>query len=128
MSGFLQTAFDWLPALLRNQAHTSLRKFHGGNDYDGPFGWFPQEHWIDVKDLFLYGEHFTNYKLNPGDTGHTSSNGVKFDYGAGSHVHQMTYASVQDALNLFKDPDKCFVRQDGIVRLSIKGALMDTTP
>lgn len=121
VSDFLMTAYDWLPAIMRDDPWTSLRKqaIAGGpfpviTDTDG--------YWIDVKDLFLYGDQFVNFDL----TASTADNSVALPTAGGN----TNYPSLTDIDALFTGSDTAtkYVQQDGAVQLSILGALTDTSP
>jgi hypothetical protein len=60
VSQFLDSSISWLPALLNDEPYTSLKKFL---DNTGPLnaGATLEAYWIDVKDLFLYGDQFSNF-------------------------------------------------------------------
>lgn len=114
-SQLLQDAVAWLPAILRDDPWTSLRHLAQG---EGPFEVMDDAggYWLDIKDLFIYGDQFVNFEL--GDTNSV----VSLPTAAGG-VHYPTGG----------DMDAFFVRglnvrQDGIVQLTIAGALQDTTP
>lgn len=112
------TPFDWLPAILRGQDHTSLRQFAPGAD-NSPLGANASAaYWVDMKDLFLYGDQFVNYALD-----NDSSVAALPTTNLNSR-----YATYADAQALFKISASDNVREDGVCRLTIKGALMDTTP
>lgn len=54
----MRTPYAWLPAVLNDEAYTSLMKFEPGT---GPIPDSDQAYWIDVKDLFMYGDTFVNF-------------------------------------------------------------------
>lgn len=120
LADFMGTPFDWLPAVLRGQDHTSLKLFDNSSasplGTTGAAGGF----WCDVKDLFLYGDQFINFALTETDAGLVALPNVA--------TLQRRYASAADADALFKDVARNRIRQDGIVRFTIAGALKDTTP
>lgn len=119
-TGLLNDAFAWLPALLRNDPATSLREIAAAA---GPIE-ATDAVWVDLADLFMYGEQFVNFDLVSDDDG--------------SHVMLPTaglekrYPTETDVENLFIDEldasGKTLVRQDGIVDLHIKSHVEDHTP
>ena len=56
-------AFSWMPAAAREHAFTSMRKYAVATP-DGPLGATPSgEYWLDLRDLLVYGDQFTNLDL-----------------------------------------------------------------
>ena len=53
-------ALEWLPAIMRDDPWTSLKKFA---ETDGPFSVVADAngYWLDLKDLFVYGDQFVNF-------------------------------------------------------------------
>lgn len=58
IAGYLDTPYNWLPAVLSDEPYTSLKRFAAGT---GPIQGATDDYWIDVKDLFLYGDQFANF-------------------------------------------------------------------
>ncbi len=114
----LTDAYSWLPAVLSDDPYTSLRQFANnagplqGNVSDAA------GYWVDVRDLFIYGDQFMNY--NPVDPGKSSVNLPTADL-------QKRYTTAADSANLFKDANKQLVKQDGVTQLQILGRLIDET-
>lgn len=117
-SDWLQDALTWLPAIMRDDPWTSLKKF---SETEGPFQVVSDAdgYWLDVKDLFIYGDQFLNFS----PTGVTNGNFVDLPTAA----LNSRYPASADIDALFPGTDKT-VEQDGVVQLSILGALVDTTP
>lgn len=120
--GMLEGALAWLPAILNGDASIPLRNFLDGT---GPVpGYATAEdtgYWIDVKDLFMHGDQFVNYDL----TTATDGNAMALPTADGNHRY------IAEAMidGLFKTPSTAkYIRQDGIVSLSIAGRQTDTTP
>lgn len=112
----LDTPFSWLPALMADQPETSLREFTNAN---GPLTGTTNGYWVDVRDLFLYGDQFVNFALTETNAGFvalpTAAMGKRF-------------ASSADVDGLFSAASPANqVRQDGVVNLSILGAQIDHT-
>ena len=120
LSHALTDAYTWLPAVLSDDMWTSLRRFADGppltvsNDTDG--------YWIDVKDLFIYGDQFLNYDKS------TAAKNI-LDLPDANLVNKK-YPATTDIDNLFVDTGAGVgkISADGVVNLSILGRLMDTTP
>ena len=118
----LQDALGWLPAILRDDPWTSLKQFPRGR---APYAVIDdaEGYWLDVKDLFVYGDQFVNYGRHPDGIG----NFVTIPDATGN----VTYPSDADIEDFFVGEDgidRHHVRQDGVVQFNILGALQDTTP
>lgn len=125
--GMLNNALSWLPALMRDDPWTSMKKFAHN---EGPLATIVTDtdgYWVDVKDLFLYGDDFVNFARSETGEHMLSVPGAglvnKYYPGEGVDVG----ASVDDLFTGTTDAAR-MVRQDGIVKLSILGAQVDTTP
>lgn len=114
----MNDAFSWLPAIMRDDPYTSLRKLATtGSPLAGQTG----EYWVDLKDLFLYGEQFVN---------HSDTFVTKVPLPTPSlQKRYLTWAQLQP---LFVDGavggTAQWIKEDGILNLHIEGALRDTTP
>lgn len=111
----LKDAYDWLPAILRDDPMTSVRQVT-------PAGMVPNVtagQAVDVRDLFLYGDQFVNYDIG------TLGDGSAVALPTGTNWR---YPTVEMATGLFVNGAKIEMKQDGIVRLSVMGALVDHTP
>lgn len=117
-ASFLDDALSWLPAVMREDPLTSMKKFAGAS---GPMDQVTSDYWIDMRDLFLYGEQYTN--VDPALT-----------------LKWMNWVDLPDASGLRRYPsstdlDSFFVtpasdnkvRVDGVVSLNILGAEQDYT-
>lgn len=116
----MSDALSWLPAIMRDDPYTSMRKITDGTR-DPLNGGLSGDYWVDIKDLFLYGEEYRN---------HSESwlNGIAFP----EADLDRRYPTLAMARNFFVDNGesgtKQFVKEDGICNLTVKGALRDTTP
>ncbi len=63
VANWLDTSVSWLPALLNDEPYTSLKKFL---DNTGPLAAAAtlEAYWVDMKDLFLYGDQFANFAFD----------------------------------------------------------------
>lgn len=127
----LDNAFGWLPAIMQDDPATSLKAIVGGT---GPFGGVldtqgTDDHVVDVRDLFIYGDQFVNY--DP-----TAADDIPMVDIPDANFN-VRYATETDADALFVDEDteepehtatQLYVRQDGVVQLTIAGSQVDTTP
>lgn len=114
LTGVMRDALAWLPAILADDPHTSVRYHPAGAQ---PIGGSTDGYWYDIKDLFLYGEQFANYALTNADS----------SVALPTATLQSRYASATDADDLFSGASKT-IREDGVVKVDILGALVDTTP
>jgi len=116
----MSDALSWLPAIMRDDPYTSMRKIADGTR-DPLNGAMSGDYWVDIKDLFIYGEEFRNHS-------DTWLSGVAFP----EADLDRRYPSLTMARNFFVDNGeagtKQYVKEDGICNLTIKGALRDTTP
>lgn len=118
--GHLKTALDWLPALLRDDPYTSVRKFA---ETGGPFPIVSDSngYWLDLKDLFIYGDQFVNFDRASTDGAFVALPTAGFNtlYPSSADINAL-FVGTTDATR--------YVAQDGVVQLAILGALEDTTP
>jgi hypothetical protein len=124
MSSWLNDAYSWLPALLRPDPFTSLKKFAFGGS--GPLDNQTVDYWVDLADLLVSGDQFTN--RDPAGTG---LNVVDIPVATGgSIVMNAQYPTAGSIDALFKDPagGKKYVRSEGRVDIGILSAVEDTTP
>ena len=119
-SMLLRDAYRWLPAVMADDPATSLIKVTAS---DPPLDANTDAYWVDVKDLFLYGDQFVNFALTE-----TNANIVALPAAALSSAAKL-YASAADADALFTVPLTANqVRQDGIVSIAVASTLTDTSP
>lgn len=118
--GLLNDMFSWLPAVLRDDPSTSLKNvaqgagpLQNGSDSDG--------YWVDVADIFHYGDQFLNFSLAAADAN-------IIDLPTAALVKR--YATATDAAGLFADDDPgtaILIREDGVVSMEIATSLIDNT-
>lgn len=113
----LQDAMAWLPAILNDDPWTSWRKFAA---LEAPLSLNTDAYWVDIKDLFLYGDQFVNFALTETDAGMVAlpTAGLQKRY-ADSTIADALFTSASPANK---------IRQDGIVRLGIASTIQETTP
>lgn len=118
--GMLNDAYAWLPAVLHDQPFTSLKQFDN-TPATGPLGTTPsEEYWVDLRDLFLYGDQFVNFDISSTPAGFVA---------LPTTAMQKRYAATADIDAMFVDAAGGFnlVRQDGVCQMSIMGMQSDTT-
>lgn len=119
--GMMADALTWLPALMKDDPWTSLKKF---TEAKGPLATIVTDaggYWIDVKDLLLYGDDFINVAR--------STAGLSTVALPSANLVNKYYPALADVEGLFvgATADKQKVRQDGILTLDILGNQFDTT-
>jgi hypothetical protein len=120
----LADGLAWLPALLAPDPFTSLKKFLAAS---GPLDGQTDDYWVDLADLFVGGDQFTNYTraTDPG----FSQTPVPGDAGAGiAEFRDYAFPTDVDALFVNAAGGKNLVRLEGRVDLSILSRVQDTTP
>lgn len=119
----MKTALDWMPAVLADQAFTSLKLFtsNGSNAGNGPLGFQPSaDYWIDLRDLMVNGDQFVNFALTETDAGLVA---------LPSTALGTRFVSDTDVDNLFSAASPANkIRQDGVCRLSFRSRVVDMTP
>lgn len=109
----LNDAYTWLNALMRDRPETSVKEFVGPTSPTGPLRGQTANYWVDVRDLFLYGDQFvaglgTLPVAGPAPA-LPAANGEK---------RWVTSTQIND---LFATSTVNKIRQDGVVSLNIKG-------
>lgn len=115
----MDDAYAWLPAVLRNEPYTSLKTFTVSAVTSGPLGTTPLEaYWVDIRDLFLYGDQFVNFDISATPAGFVA---------LPTSAMQKKYAASADIDAFFASGTSNKVLQDGICNLSILSMQMETT-
>lgn len=116
VADWMNDVYSWLPAVMRDDPTTSMKKFAGGA---GPFANVATAYWVDLRDLFLYGDQFVNFALTETDAGMvalpTTTMGKRY-----------VSSADMDALFSAASPANK-IRSDGVVRLSIASSTVDRT-
>lgn len=118
LGNFLDRGLDWLPAHLKADAWSALKNFATGagpipsiTDVNG--------YWVDIRDLFMYGDQFIGTSGSVTDNNRMDLPGV---------TGAKRYPSAARISDLFKTATTAeFVREDGTVSLTIAGTQMDYT-
>lgn len=117
--GMLNNAMSWLPAIMNDDPMTSLKHFA---DASGPLGDNTDAagYWIDVRDLFIYGDQFVNFALTETDAGFVAlpTTGMQKRY-ADETMADALFVGTTDATRIIKS--------DGVVDLTIAGMQRDHT-
>lgn len=114
----LDTLYSWLPAIMSDDPNTSLKLVADGGSPTGDVT-DAGGVWVDVKDLFLYGDQFVNFALSETDAGFVALPTAALN---------KRYVSSTDMDGLFSAASPANqIREDGIVTLMIAGRQQDTT-
>lgn len=117
-TSLMDNALSWLPAMMWDDPMSSVRLFD--RTTNSPITGQTENYYVDLRDLFIYGEQYTNHFA---DTAQAALPGPDM---------QKRYASKLDMQALFVDSAAAgtaqYVRQDGIVNLEILGSQRDSTP
>lgn len=115
----LDRALDWLPAHLRADAWSAMKQW---SNTTGPVTGIADAggYWLDIRDLFMYGDQFTNVALSD-----VTINLVSLPSSTGGKRY-VTSADV-DGLFVNAAGGKNMIRQDGVVNLAILGSQRDYT-
>lgn len=114
-STMLRDAFSWLPAIMQAEPYTSLKKFAAT---DGPIPSMSDDYWVDLRDLFMYGDQFINFALTETDAGLVAMPTPDM---------QKLYATAADADALFVAAANNKIAADGVVNLNVLSRLRDLT-
>lgn len=132
LAAHLTRAWDWLPNYLNEAAadpmpFTSLKKFTADTGPLGDRTTATDGYFVDMRDLFLYGDQFHNMAaFNPVPANLASINGFALPPGDNHHLYK--YPTEAMVKNLFVTPATAYtVRTDGYTSLSIKGKQIDYT-
>lgn len=110
---WLDSAIDWLPAIMADHPETSLKQFA---ETEGPIAATVTDangYWVDIRDLFLYGDQFINFA--------PTTDTVNLITAPAATVDNWEYPSATDAAELFVDETtNRLIRADGMVQLHIK--------
>lgn len=115
LAGYMDSALTWLPVILNNDPHSSYKSWAGAA---GPLaGLTANAYQIDMKDLFVHGDQFSNHDLSP-----SSYNGATMETG-----FFRDYPKETDIDNLFIDTVNPELIQDGIINFRISSTIVDTS-
>lgn len=116
MVGGMSDIHSWLPPALQQHYETAFKEF---DKTKGPLGGlYAENYWVDMRDLYVYGDQFANYALN----------GTKGSVALPTAANQKRYPASADINAWFKDVASNKILEDGIVHLGIAGHQRPTTP
>lgn len=132
LASHLSRAWDWLPNYLNegaedNMPFTSLKKFASDTGPLGDQTTATDAYWVDMRDLFLYGDQFQNRAaFNPVPANVPAING--FALPTGDNADRYKYPSEAMVKSLFVTPASAYwVRSDGYASMGIQGKQIDYT-
>ncbi|QXP07811.1 MAG: major capsid protein [Arizlama microvirus] len=120
-TGSLASALDfaeaWMPWTASvDPVGAGMRKFAATS---GPLSTNTDAYWLDVRDLFLYGDQFVNFALSATDAGLVA---------LPTAALQRRYVQQTDLDGLFVTSGTDKVKHDGVVQMSVKTSIWDRTP
>lgn len=118
VTGIMDNAMRWLPRMMADDPYTSMVLLDQANKDNGPLTGQTDGYWFDLKDLFLYGEQYSNFAM-------TAADGA---IGMPAADGQKRYPTLAMANSIFVAESGGTLLEDGIVNLSIMGSQKDTTP
>lgn len=114
----LDNALTWMPAVMRDSPYTSMYHVDAGK---GPVQVLTDGYWVDVRDLFIYGDQFTNIALTD-----TESNFVTLPTAA--NEKRYPFEADLDAMFVDAAGGNNLIREDGVCTMTILGTQTDQTP
>lgn len=131
LGAHLTRAWDWLPNYLNQGSvipvhQTAMKKFAADEGPIGDRASGTDAYWVEMRDLFLYGDQFHNYRAwadNANPTDDFANHLLALPPADSHHLHK--YPSEAQCKGFFVDSagTAFYVRQDGYVSLQIKGAV-----
>lgn len=118
VTGIMDNAMRWLPRMMADDPYTSMVLLDQAHKDNGPLTGLTDGYWFDLKDLFLYGEQYSNFAM-------TAADGA---IGMPTASGQKRYPTLAMANSIFVSEKGGTLLEDGIVNLSIMGSQKDTTP
>ena len=119
VSSLMDTAMEWLPAIMRDDPQSSLVQVPAAN---GPLSAQSADYIFDLRDYFLYGEQFSNYALGS----------AEYAIGLPSATLGKRYPTLADARAVFRDTGTedtlQQIEEDGRIDFRIETAVTDTSP
>ena len=116
--GLLANAYAWLPAVLSSHPYTSVLE-NLDSATDGILQNQTEDYWIDVADLFKYGDQFVNHAMSA-----AANHGIALPTAALDKKYP-TDAMIE---SLFVTAGSEYIREDGVCHLNILSRVRDTTP
>lgn len=113
-AGLLKNAYGWLPATLRGHPYTTVQE-ELDSVTDGIIQGSDEDYWLDLKDLYHYGDQFVNHTMSA-----AANHGIALPAVADLQRQFPTDAMIE---SLFITAGQEYVRQDGVCHLNILSAV-----
>lgn len=121
LTGTMDTVMEWLPAVMRDDPTSSQIVLPAAQ---GPLKGFTGNYVIDLRDLLVYGEQFTNFDVTSGD-GAWIDLPKQVGAGAGTGILKR-YPTLADAKVPFLSETAESIETDGRLDITISGAVDDS--
>lgn len=122
----LTRAWDWSPNYLWGHPETTLKNFAGDTGPLGDRTIATDGYFVDMRDIFLYGDQWQNVMAFAPNVTHQGANHMVAS--PTGDTFRWRYPTDAECRMFFKDPTNASnVRHDGYVNLSIDGHMVDTT-
>lgn len=108
--GLLNDAVAWLPAVLNGMGYTSVKEVLDSAT-DGILQNQDQDYWIDLADLFNYGDQFVNHTM-----GAAANHGLALPSANDAGRKYVTDAMME---SLFKTAGTDYVKCDGVAHFNV---------
>ena len=115
----MMSAYEWLPAILANDANSSLKDLAAGHNLLG--GLVTENMVYDIRDLFMYGDQFLNFSIPDVVPNEVRANLAHIPWGDGT----TRYVDGSEVVNFFADGTRTHIEHDGVVSLTILGKQRD---
>lgn len=132
-AGFMNRSWDWMPAMLAAMTATRLKHFEAGTgplgDRSGTAGGTESEYWLDMSDILTHGDQYIDTSLGTALAPIATAPYLAAlpSWSGGEDSLNKEYLSIPQLEALFVNSASAFVREDGVVNLSIKGKQVDMT-
>jgi hypothetical protein len=114
----MDDVFSWLPAVLREDTLHSFKEFAASK---GPLQNNTDGYWLDVRDLFMYGDQFINFDV-------TETNAGLIALPTAGLEKKYPTEAMADALFSDTTTPRELVKSDGVLSLAIASRVRDLTP
>lgn len=111
--GLLNDAYSWLPAVLRGMGYTNVKEILDSVT-DGILQNQTEDYWLDIADLFRYGDQFVNHAMS-----------AAANHGIGLPTAALEKKYPTDAMveSLFVTAGSEYLKMDGMHHMSILSAI-----
>lgn len=108
--GLLNDAYSWLPAVLNGMGYTSVKEVLDSTT-DGILQNQDEDYWIDLADLYNYGDQFVNHAM-----GAAANHGLALPSTNNAGRKYVTDAMME---SLFVTAGTDYVKMDGVLHMNI---------